>query len=63
MMKEEANTRYLVRSYEPSDWIRHVEEGTQAVNDFYLPGTVPGDQYAAGDPEQEHDPQSLSGTI
>ena len=37
MMKEEANTRYLVRSYEPSDWIRHMEEGTQAVNDFYLP--------------------------
>lgn len=33
----EDNTRYLVRCEEASDWVRHVDEGTQIVNDFYLP--------------------------
>ena len=35
MMKEEANTRYLVRSYEPSDWIRHMAGTTGAGEGSY----------------------------
>lgn len=29
--------RYLIRMNEPSDWLRHWDEGTQVVNDFILP--------------------------
>lgn len=30
-------SKYLIRCYEPEDWVRHVDEGTQDVNDFILP--------------------------
>lgn len=35
----EDNTRYLVRCEEASDWVRHVDEGTQIVMISICPGT------------------------
>ena len=36
-IRDHTNHRYIIRMMEPSDWLRHYNEGGEVVNDFILP--------------------------